>query len=227
MISAPAPAGREIRTSGCLVMRSARRLALLVSALCALPACASSSEEQPPPPGQLLAGSAESPQSLEDYLESQAPGAHHQALEPLVGHFDARVLHFMGPDQPPVESSGTLENTWALGGRFVLSQFHGEAMGMPFEGLGLLGYDTLKQRYVANWADSMATALWPTATGESNDDGTAITLSRVMTDQFSGALVKVRDVTTIVDHDHITYELFITRPGTDEVKALEIQYTRT
>jgi hypothetical protein len=208
-------------------MSTARPFVLVVTALCALPACASMSDEQPPPPDQLPPVSAEQQQSFAEYLESQSPGAHHQQLEPLIGRFDAQVLHFMGPDQPPMESSGTMENSWTLGGRFVLSQYRGEAMGLPFEGLGLLGYDTLKQKYVGNWADSMATSLWPTATGDSNDDGNAITLSRVMTDQMSGELVKVRDVTTIVDHDHFTYEMFITRPGTEEAKALEIHYTRT
>ena len=207
-------------------MSSARPLVLL-TALCALPACASSDEQPPPPEGQLPPVTAEQQQSFEEYLETQAPGAKHQALEPLIGRFDAHVLHFNGPDQAPMESTGVVENTWTLGGRFVLSQYHGEVMGQPFEGMGLLGYDNQKQKYVGNWADSMATSLWPTATGDSNDDGNAITLSRVMADPMTGELIKIRDVTTIVDHDHITYEMFVTRPGADETKALEAHYTRT
>ena len=207
-------------------MSIARPLAVLVTALCLLPACSSPSEE-PLPPSQLPAITPEQQKAFEEYLQTQEPGAKHQQLEPLIGRFDAHVLHFMGPDQPPMESSGTVDNTWALGGRFVLTQFHGEVMGQPFEGLGLLGYDNGKQKYVGNWADSLATGLWPTATGDSNDDGSAITMSRVMTDEMTGQLIKVRDVTTIVDHDHITYEMFITRPGTEESKALEAHYTRT
>ena len=62
---------------------------------------------------------------------------------------------------------------------------------------------------------------------DGSDDGTAITLSRVMTDQMTGDLIKVRDVTTIVDHDHITYEMYVTRPGAEESKAIEAHYTRT
>jgi hypothetical protein len=199
-------------------------LGLVVAALFCLPACASTEEE--PPPGEGPAITAQQQEELEAFLESQAPGAQHEKLAPLIGRFDAHVLHWMTPDQPPSESTGVLENTWALGGLFVLSQYRGEELGRPFEGLGLLGYDTLRQKYVGNWADSMSSAPWPTGTGELIEEDDALTLSRVMTDPMTGQLIKVRDVTTFVDKDHILYEIFVTRPGADETKVLEAEYTR-
>jgi hypothetical protein len=182
-------------------------------------------EEEPPAPTRLPPPVTE--EEIQQFVESQTPGAAHGKLEPLVGRFEAHVLHWSSPDQPPSESTGVLENSWALGKRFILSQYHGEEMGQPFEGLGLMGYDTSKQKYVGNWADSMSTALWPTGSGDVNDDGDAFTLSRVMTDPLSGLLVKIRDVTTIVDANHLTYEMFATYPGADEFKLLEAHYTRT
>ena len=201
-------------------------LGLVLAALFSLPACASAAEGQPPPPDEAPPVTPEQQMAVEDFLESQSPGEQHEKLAPLIGRFEARILHWISPDQAPSESSGVLENTWALGGLFVLSQYRGEELGRPFEGLGLLGYDTLRQKYVGNWADSMSSAPWPTATGDLLEDEDALTLSRVMTDPMTGQLIKIRDVTTFVDDDHITYEIFVTRPGADETKVLEAQYTR-
>jgi len=205
-------------------MKSARLAPVVVSVLCALPACMSYEEEPPGPPRLPPQVTAE---EMQQFVESQTPGAAHAKLEPLVGRFEAQVQQWSSPDQPPSASTGVLENSWALGKRFILSQYHGEEPGQSFEGLGLMGYDTTKKKYVGTWADSMSTALWPTGTGDVNDDGDAFTLSRVMNDPLTGLLIKIRDVTTIVDANHLTYEMFATYPGADEFKLLEVHYTRT
>jgi hypothetical protein len=206
--------------------RSSRQLGLPVLVLCALAGCASENDllERHSYPYSLT---PEQREALKDYPESQLPGEHHRNLDPLVGRFSATVTQWLEDGQPPMESTGVLENTWVLGGRFVQSLYRSDGPGPAFEGQGLLGYDTVRQRYVGNWADSMGTFLWPVGTGECSDDGKAFTLTRVMTDPMTGGLVKIRDVTTIVDDDHITYEMFATHPGTDEFKMLEAHYTRT
>jgi hypothetical protein len=203
------------------------RLLGSIAALCGLLGCVSSEEPaslRVPPPAMTP---EQQQQMMQDYLAAQAPGEHQAHLEPLIGHFEAHVKQWMDPAAPPTESTGMVENSWVLGGRFVLTVYRGEDSGVPFEGMGLLGYDTLKQKHVSNWADSMGTFLWPTATGECSDDGNVIALTRVMTDPMTGGLIKIRDVTTIVDHDHITYEMFATHPGADEFKMLEAHYIRT
>jgi hypothetical protein len=214
--------------------RAGARVLSMVCALGAALGC-SSSEEQPPAYGASGAAGeaetapptpAETQAAMQAYLESQAPGEHHEHLAPLVGSFDAQVKHWMDPALPPEESTGVLENTWALGGRFVLSQFEGVELGQPFQGLGLLGYDTVKHKHVGTWADSMGTFVWPIATGECSDGGEVITMSRVMTDPMTGGLVKLRDVTSLADPDRITYEIFATHPGRDEVRMLQATYVR-
>jgi len=188
--------------------------------------CASS-EAPPPSPLETHVVTAEEEQAFRDYLERQQPGAQHHALEPLIGHFQAQVLHWMAPGQEPASSTGTLDNSWALGGRFVLSQFHGDAAEQPYEGMGLLGYDTVRERYVGNWADTMGTFLWPISSGDLDSGRNTLSMSRVMNDPLSGDLVLIRELTTIEDADHITYEMFVTHPGTDEYKTLEVHYVRT
>lgn len=60
-----------------------------------------------------------------------------------------------------------------------------------------------------------------------SEGGDFITLSRVMTDPMIGGIVKIRDVTTIVDHDHTTHEMFAAHLGSEELELLEAHYVRT
>jgi Protein of unknown function (DUF1579) len=65
------------------------------------------------------------------------PGPAHQALEPLVGEWDAEVKTRMDPGAPSTISKGPAKSPWALNGRFVQQEFSGEFMGSPFTGSDL------------------------------------------------------------------------------------------
>ena len=51
-------------------------------------------------------------------------------------------------------------------------------------------------------------------------------MNRDMLDPLSGKMMHVRDVTTRVDKDHHTFEMFESLPDGKERKSLEIHYTR-
>ena len=53
------------------------------------------------------------------------PGPAHQALEPLVGNWNAEVKMWMDPAAPPTITRGTAKSTWTLKGRFVQQEFIG------------------------------------------------------------------------------------------------------
>ncbi|MGQ0552754.1 MAG: DUF1579 domain-containing protein [Planctomycetota bacterium] len=165
-------------------------------------------------------------QDMAQYMAMIQPGEHHRRLEPLAGKFRAAVKFWMAPDVPPSESAGTIENTWVLGGRFLLSRYAGQTMGQPFEGLGLMGYDNFKQQYVALWADSMGTFLMPVGSGNADATGRAISIHRACPHPVTGQPFKTRDVTTIHSRDSHGYVQYQTGADGVERKALEIVYTR-
>src|SRR6187431_1109858 len=79
--------------------------------------------------GALIAGLAlanEKAQKLDPAIEEMmkkaeaacTPGAAHQALEPLVGDWNAEVKMWLAPDAPPTLTKATSKSTWALKGRF-------------------------------------------------------------------------------------------------------------
>ena len=103
------------------------------------------------------------------------PGAAHQALEPLVGEWNAEVKTWMAPDTPPSVSQGTAKSTWSLKGRFVQQEFSGEFMGQPFHGISITGYDKVRQKYRSVWVDDMSTTM-VVSEGDADGDGKVITL---------------------------------------------------
>jgi hypothetical protein len=154
-----------------------------------------------------------------------APGAPHQQMAKLAGKWTTSNTMWMDESQPPMTQTGTAEYTLALGGRYVTQNYKSEMMGMPFEGIGTLGYDNFRQRYFSTWIDNMGTGLM-TATGTANAAGNEITYTGTMDDPMTGEKdKKFREVVKIAGPDAFTFEMFETRQG-KERRVMEIKHTR-
>jgi len=85
------------------------------------------------------------------------PGPEHEILKRDAGVWDV-VMEMQFPGMQPMTMNGT-ETSTLLAGRWLVTEFRGEIMGMTFEGRGLGGWDPEKKAYVGVWADSMSTSL--------------------------------------------------------------------
>jgi Protein of unknown function (DUF1579) len=153
-------------------------------------------------------------------------GPEHQAMEPLVGTFNAKIKFWQEPGKPPHESDGVMVRKWIMGGRFLQEDFDGSFAGAGFKGLGLMGYDLQKKKYLGTWIDSMSTGI---AVMESTYDSKTKTFTGIMDeiDPMTGKKMKVRDVVRLVSNDHQIQEMFSTpEGGGKETKSMEIQYQR-
>jgi hypothetical protein len=164
---------------------------------------------------------------MQQWLKYSAPSEHHQKLSTLAGNWTINVKHWHDPASAPEISSGTAEMKWVLGNRFLEMHVVSEAMGQPFEGMGVLGYDNFRKQYVTGWVDSMNTAVF-TSKGSVDATGKVFTFTGTCDDIMTGRRdVNHRAVMTIVSNDKITEEMFA--PGADgkEFKAMEITYERS
>lgn len=153
------------------------------------------------------------------------PGAAHQALEPLIGNWNAEVKMWMAPDAPPTVTKATAKTTWAMNGRFVQQEFNGEFMGKPFRGLGFTGYDNTKKQYNSVWIDDMNTAMH-TSEGQAEDGGKVITLEGNYDCPMTGEKGKAsKEVVRIINRDKHIFEMHDPSKG-DKSKTMEITYTR-
>ena len=97
-------------------------------------------------------------------------GRMHRLLEPFVGTWQAAGTFYM-PDGE-LETQGTMETRWILGGKFLEQRYHtDEMMGAPFDGLSLWGYSSAAETFQSLWIDSMTTHIDFNETMEVSEDG--------------------------------------------------------
>src|SRR5579859_6512689 len=94
---------------------------------------------------------------MKTMMAAAAPGEPQKMLAKSAGTWTATVTMWMQPGTPPQVSTAQATNEMILGGRYLRSTNTGKFMGMPFEGLGLTGYDNVRKLYVNSWVDNMGT----------------------------------------------------------------------
>jgi len=159
-------------------------------------------------------------------MKLAAPGEHHRHMAKLAGEWKAVSKMWLDPAAAPVESTGTMQLTPILGGRFMQSQYKGPLMGMEFNGIGLDGFDNQKQKHIGLWVDNMGTMMM-TFEGACSDGGKVTTTMSDFVDPASGQATTMKSVTTMIDDKKFMFEGFA-RPasGGEFFKTMEITYTR-
>ena len=205
-------------------------MAVLVSAAISLPCLAQEKEKK----DSKSAGQPGESDMMAMMMEMAKPGENHKLLARSVGAWTYTVKMWMNPDPKaaPSESSGDSVVREVMGGRYFISDHTGK-MQMPgpdgkmtdmeFKGMSVEGYDNAKKKFVASWIDNMGTGIM-------NLEGTYDPAAKAFTyraeyEAMPGMKMKIREVITIKDHDHHTFDFYEDRGGT-EVRTMEIQYTR-
>jgi hypothetical protein len=110
-----------------------------------------------------VAVSEEPPMSQADLMkkweEVKRLGPHHKALEYFLGTWDGVIeyANLGGHQMPPDKVVGT--GAWLLEGRWMSFRVKGTMYGMPFEGVGIQGYDNVKKAHVSTWVADADTTL--------------------------------------------------------------------
>ncbi|MCI0342274.1 MAG: type II secretion system major pseudopilin GspG [Planctomycetales bacterium] len=180
-------------------------------------------------PGDLLARLLVSMQEgggeQEAWMKLAQPGPHHGHLKALEGKWLVKAKATFMPGQPVEESEGKCTYKMILGGRFLQQEIDATMGGMPFQGVGLTGYDNDLKKYVGCWMDSMGTMMM-TFSGTCSEEGKVLTTTSEFKDPMSGQMKKAKMVTRVVDKDKHTFEMFDVGADGKESKILELTYTR-
>lgn len=161
---------------------------------------------------------------MKAWTSYMTPGDVHKMIAKSDGKWNAEVTMWMEPGAAPSKSKAVCENKMILGGRYQQSTHHGTMMGMPFEGMSLLGYDNAKKTFVSSWIDNMGTGVmqmegtWDEATKTINLKGKCV-------DPITGKDMDIREVFKLVDDNNQTMEMYCTTDG-KEMKTMEIKFTR-
>lgn len=96
---------------------------------------------------------------MEMWMKSITPGEEHAKLAEDVGTYTYTNTFWMEPGAEPSVSEGQMIIEPIMDGRYFKETHTGSAMGMPFNGIGLNGYDNVTQEYVSTWMDNMGTGI--------------------------------------------------------------------
>ena len=164
---------------------------------------------------------------MKKYEEAGTPGEAHKRLEPLAGKWKTSTQMWQSANAKPEVAKGSAEFKMILGGRWLQQEMKGTAMGQPFQGMGLLGYDNVKEKYSSIWLDSMSTTAM-------RAEGTYDPSTKTLKDQgtYSDPLTatKTQDFRSewqMPSKDKMVFSLFGKGPeGGPEFKMMEVTYTR-
>lgn len=160
------------------------------------------------------------------WMKLASPGEQHATLKALAGSWKTVVKSWEGPGEPKV-SEGSCETTMLMDGRYLKEDFTGDVDGMPFQGMGLTGYDNSKKKFVGSWVDNMGTGIM-VSEGTMDPAKKVITFRSKSLDPMnpaSGKMVPVRMTTKIVDNNTHIFTMYTMMAG-KETKQMEITYTR-
>lgn len=162
--------------------------------------------------------------AMADYA---TPGKMHAMMASWNGTWTGEISMWMAAGAPPIKTTGTAVNSMVLGGRYQSSKHTSNMMGMPFEGMSLMGYDNALKKFVSSWSDNMGTGIM-IMSGPWDEATKTLTLTGTMPDICRpGKECTMREVFTIVDDNTQHMEMYGPDPATGkEYKVMEITMTR-
>ncbi len=170
---------------------------------------------------QLYAQTEAEMKAWQNYM---TPGEVHKMIAQYDGEWNEEITMWMDPSAPPTKTTATSKNEMILGGRYQLSKITGNMMGMPFEGMSLIGYDNAKKTITSSWIDNFGTGIM-TLEGTWDEPTKTITLKGKTVDPMTGKDVWVRQVMKFIDNDTQVMEMYDNKNGT-ETKTMELKSTR-
>lgn len=165
-----------------------------------------------------------SPEEMEAMMKAGTPGEPHKKLASMSGEWTCTGKMWMDPKGPATESVGGSKGRMIYDGRYQVQEITGDFMGMPFEGMSIVGYDNTLKEYVGAFLCNMSTGIM-TSKGKENADGT-ITFTGECVNPM-GEKESYREVMTFKDKDTITSVMYMKTPKhPEEFKSMEWTYTR-
>ena len=175
--------------------------------------------------GEKEGEQAYDPAMMEAWQKAMTPGKHHAHFDGLVGDWTTKVTVWNTPEADPVVTEGTAVYKTIYDGRFLLQKTEGLVMGMPHKGMGMSGYDNVKEKHTVYWIDNMGTGMIYSE-GECADHCKVLTHYAMYPDPMTGKDMKFKMVSSIVSDDQHVFVWYTIEEDGDEFKMMEIVYSR-
>lgn len=160
------------------------------------------------------------------WKDMNAKGPEHEKFKKMEGVWSTEMKWWMSPDSEPTVTTGVAKFSLILDGRFIEQRYSCDWMGDKYEGLGIEGFDRIKNKYVSIWLDNQCTGVF-ISEGTADETGKVCTYHGKMDDPLAGVKDKVvRSVAREINDNQAIFEMYDTTPDGKEFKSMEITYTR-
>lgn len=167
---------------------------------------------------------AQSQDDQKAYMDYMTPGSMHKMIAKSVGNWSGVVTYWIQPGAPPSMSTTEASSQMIMGGRYLQTKYNGTMMGMPFEGMGMIGYDNAKKMFISTWVDIFRTGVLYME-GTWDDQRRSINFTGKVTDPVTGKDQPFRKVFKFIDDNTQEEETYSTSNG-QEFKTVHVKYTR-
>jgi hypothetical protein len=171
--------------------------------------------------------SEEQKKMMELWKKYTFPGEKHKHIEYFVGEWESVIKSWPVPGKEPKVRTQKIKVESFFDGRFTKAHIKTDAsdVGVLLETIVINGYDNYKQEFFSITLSKQRTDYYLT-TGQLDKTGKIRTDTAVRTDIFTGEQYRVKAITTIINQDKYTYEYYKIDPEGNEVKRMDITYTR-
>jgi hypothetical protein len=175
-------------------------------------------------PDEDVAPAMDTSEMMQLWVSYMSPGPMHRMLAEMDGEWEEVITMYMDPSAPPATTNVTITKKMILGGRYQESKHKGDMMGIPFEGIGTIGYDNAAKKFVSSWVDNMGSGLMYSE-GVWNEDTKTLVFLGKLTDPVTGLEVEIRETLRIIDADHHEVKMFTIKNG-QEILNMEGKISR-
>jgi len=164
-------------------------------------------------------------EQMKKWQEYMTPGDMHKMLSHGTGTWKAQTTFWMAPGTEPSKSDATAVGEMILGGRYLMSKYTGNVMGMPFEGMAIEGYDNAAKTFNSTWIDNMGTGIMY-MTGTYDASTKQVSYTGKMIDPISGKLCDIRQIVTYNSDGSTKMEMYGPDESGKEFKTMEVMFTK-
>ncbi len=159
-------------------------------------------------------------------MQIPKPTPEHEWLLQLVGDWEFATECMMGPDQPPMKSTGK-QTTRSLGSLWMLGEMESVGPdGQLMRSVITIGFDPAKQCFVGTFVASCMTHLWP-YDGQLDAARRTLTLdSKGPSFADDGTIAKYQDIIEIIDKDQYLFSSKLENPDGSWTRFMSSKYTR-
>lgn len=162
--------------------------------------------------------------AMKAWKDYSTPGDGQKLIGKLAGDWNAEINEYRDRTKPQVTSTAKVHNEMILDGRYLSTHYTGTMMGMPYDGMGTLAFNTGTSEYCSTWIDNLGTGI-VYLKGNRNIEGSELQLKGMGYDPVQNKEVNMRELIHFNTPNDITMEFLVEVNGVD-FQYMDIHLTR-